>query len=93
MSVSISNYVAGRSNWVASVLRQLLDNGVLIETDEVDFSAKDGSVCCTIDILHTMFSFDFKRINDILNERCWAVNPSSWNYGYTVSFNVTEGEL
>ena len=93
MSVSISDYVAGHSNWVAEVLKQWLDDDVLTKIDTVELSAYDGSIRCTITVFHWLSCYDFPKISAVLGERYWNVVQSSLGGVLSITFLVTDDEL
>lgn len=93
MSVSISNYLANHSNWVAQVLKQWLDGVVLIEIDKVGFSTVNGSVCCTIDVFHSLSCSDLGKISTVLSDRFWTIFNSSEDGAISLYFYLMDDEL
>lgn len=90
MSVLIEDYCKQSQCEFSKKLSELLEEAVIIGSDELDFMNTESDIIAGIHLAHTITCNDVEIIQEVFSGYYWRFNPSFKGTGYNLWIDIRD---
>lgn len=93
MSVKLVDYCSNAKSEFAGKLQKLLDEAVLIKSDEIEFDKSEDKTIARIPVYYPLSRYDFEIILRVFEDSYWEIINSTVPSCYVLYIEINESSI